>query len=119
MRVFLVVGFFFLYSRLEIAYNRNNKIEVWSVICRRDTDVLSYNTLQEHGSVLGLVGLGFLHSLTTMIYSKQGLVCMWVVVMIVKIVSNLNFRKTACICICPLLLLKLVLDVPVKVGETC
>lgn len=55
-----------------------------------------------------------------MIYSKQGLVCMWLVLMIVKIVSNLNFRKTACICICPLFLLKLLFaDVPVKVEETC
>lgn len=52
----------------------------------------------------GLVALGFLHSLTTVIYSKHSLVCMWVVLILVNTVNSLNFRKTASICMCLLFL---------------
>lgn len=72
------------------------------------THVLSSTTFAR---VWEYLGFGFFfHSLTTMTFSEKGLVCTWVVLIVVKMVNNLHFKKAAHISICPLLLLKLVLQ---------
>lgn len=92
-------------SSLEIGF-KWNKIE----ICY---DFASDTCIEFHYfcKSVGVFGFWlFFHSLTTMTFSEKGLVCTWVVLIVVKMVNNLHFKKAAHISICPLLLLKLVLQ---------